>query len=53
MKHSGKAYLKVVGVNRLPTVYELTGDPEWVVVNNHPFQMVESVFSFSGSIPRT
>ena len=31
MKHSGKAYLKVVGVNRLPTVYELTGDPSWVV----------------------
>ena len=31
MKHSGKAYLKVVGVNRLPTVYELTEDPGWVV----------------------
>ncbi len=31
MKHSGKAYLKVVGVNRLPNVYELTGDPDWVV----------------------
>ena len=31
MKHSGKAYLKVVGVNRLPTPFELTGDPNWVV----------------------
>ena len=31
MKYSGKAYLKVVGVNQLPTVYELTGDPGWVV----------------------
>ena len=31
MKHSGKAYLKVVGVNRLPTPFKLTGDPDWVV----------------------
>lgn len=31
MKHSGKAYLKVVGVNRLPTPFELTGNPDWVV----------------------
>lgn len=29
MKHSGKAYLKVVGVNRLPTPFELTGDSKW------------------------
>jgi hypothetical protein len=29
MKHSGKAYLKVVGVNRLPTAFELTGDEKW------------------------
>ena len=29
MKHSGKAYLKVVGVNRLPTPFELTGDEKW------------------------
>jgi len=31
MKHSGKAYLKVVGVNRLPTPFEITGDPAWGV----------------------
>jgi len=31
MKHSGKAFLKVVGVNRLPTVFELTGDDRWDV----------------------
>jgi len=31
MKHSGKAHLKVVGVNRLPTPYELTKNPDWFV----------------------
>ena len=31
MKRSGKAYLKVVGVNRLPTPFELTGDQRWDV----------------------
>lgn len=31
MKHSGKAYLKVVGLNRLPTPFELTGDDRWDV----------------------
>jgi len=31
MKHSGKAFLKVVGVNRLPTAFELTGDDRWDV----------------------
>jgi hypothetical protein len=29
MKHSGKAYLKVFGVNRLPTPFELTDDEKW------------------------
>ncbi len=31
IKHSGKAYLKVVGVNRLPTPFEITGDQAWDV----------------------
>lgn len=31
MKHSGKAFLKVVGLNRLPTPFELTGDDRWDV----------------------
>lgn len=31
LKHSGKAYLKVVGVNRLPTPFELSGDVRWDV----------------------
>jgi len=29
MKHSGKAYLKTVGINKLPTAYELTEDEKW------------------------
>ncbi len=29
MKRSGKAYLKVVGLNRLPTPFELTEDEKW------------------------
>jgi hypothetical protein len=29
MKHSGKAYFKTVGINRLPTPFELTGDSKW------------------------
>jgi len=29
MKHSGKVFLKIVGVNRLPTAYELTGNDSW------------------------
>ncbi|MFO7644137.1 MAG: winged helix-turn-helix domain-containing protein, partial [Desulfosarcina sp.] len=28
-KRSGRAYLKVSGGKRLPTVFELTGDPRW------------------------
>jgi hypothetical protein len=28
-KRSGKAYLKVVGGNRLPSPFQLTGDPRW------------------------
>lgn len=28
-KHSGKAYIKVGQYNRLPTPFELTGNPEW------------------------
>jgi len=28
-KRSGKAYIKVGQYNRLPTQYQLTGDPEW------------------------
>ena len=31
MKHSGKAYLKTVGINKLPTPFELTGDDRWDV----------------------
>ena len=31
MKHSGKAYLRTVGVNKLPTPFELTGDVRWNV----------------------
>ena len=28
-KRSGRAYLRVSGGKRLPTVFELTGDPGW------------------------
>ena len=28
-KRSGRAYLKVAGGKRLPTIFELTGDPRW------------------------
>ena len=28
-KRSGRAYLTVSGGKRLPTVFELTGDPRW------------------------
>ena len=31
MKHAGKAYLKTVGINKLPTPFELTGDKRWDV----------------------
>ena len=31
MKHAGKAYLRTVGINKLPTPFELTGDEKWDV----------------------